>query len=97
MGAANLVQSDIRNFRDCSSHLVKNTLEVAPSRVYARFPDIPTFLNASWKSCSVRVFNHHLSCVKMAAFLFYLQSGKQRTVGWWNVFLGQKFPDENKV
>jgi hypothetical protein len=24
----------------------------------------------------------HLSCVKMAAFHFYLQSGKQRKVGW---------------
>jgi hypothetical protein len=25
---------------------------------------------------------HHLNCVKMAAFQFYLQSGKQRKIGW---------------
>jgi hypothetical protein len=25
---------------------------------------------------------HHISCVKMAAFQFYLQLRKQRTVGW---------------
>jgi hypothetical protein len=46
------------------------------------------FLNASWKSCSVSVQHcllfclDHLICVKMAAFQFYLQSRKQRTVGW---------------
>jgi hypothetical protein len=40
----------------------------------------------------------HLSCIKMAAFQFYLQSGKQRKVGWLGVdsyvVFGQKFPSE---
>jgi hypothetical protein len=41
------------------------------------------FLNASWKSCSVRVFSlDNLNCVKVAAFQFYLQLRKQRKVRW---------------
>jgi hypothetical protein len=64
--------------------LVTITLEVAPFYVYAPFPALlPFFLNAS-----VRLFQHrlqfrlhYLSCVKMAAFQFYLQLGKQRKVG----------------
>jgi hypothetical protein len=41
---------------------------------------------------------HHLSCVKMAAFQFYLQSGKQWKLGWVrdgsHVDFGQRFPGE---
>jgi hypothetical protein len=40
----------------------------------------------------------HIICVKMAAFQFYLQSGKQRKVGWVgddiHVVFGQKFTGE---
>jgi hypothetical protein len=68
-----------------------------------RFQRFCHFLNATWKSCSVRVFSNacldHLNCVKMAAFQFCLQSGKQRKVGWAvdysHVVFGQKFRDEN--
>jgi hypothetical protein len=41
---------------------------------------------------------NNLSCSKMAVFHSYLQSGKQRKVGWMgdnsNVMFGQKFPGE---
>jgi hypothetical protein len=42
------------------------------------------FLNASLKSCRVRVWDclDCLICVKMAAFQLYCQPGKQRKVGW---------------
>jgi hypothetical protein len=33
------------------------TLEVVPFHTYAPFPALLPFLNASWKSCSVRVFS----------------------------------------
>jgi hypothetical protein len=43
-------------------------------------------LNASWKSCSVRMFSKaykfrldHLNCIKTAAFQLYLHSGKQKS------------------
>jgi hypothetical protein len=40
----------------------------------------------------------HLNCVKIAAFQFYLQSGKQWKVGWVgnnsHVAFGLKFPGE---
>jgi hypothetical protein len=48
----------------------------------APFPALLQFLNASWKLCSVRVLSTAFesatvtSTVKMAAFQFYLQSGK---------------------
>jgi hypothetical protein len=32
------------------------TLEVLTSRAYAEYPVLLPFLNASWKSCSVRVY-----------------------------------------
>jgi hypothetical protein len=39
---------------------------------------------------------HHLNCVKMVAFQFYLQSGTLRKVGWVGTtvmfFLVKKFP-----
>jgi hypothetical protein len=42
----------------------------------------------------------HIDCVKMAAFQFYLQSGKQRNVGWVgyvsHVVFGQKFPGDKR-
>jgi hypothetical protein len=33
------------------------TLEVVPFRWYALLPALLSFVNASWKSCSVRVFS----------------------------------------
>jgi hypothetical protein len=60
------------------------TLEAVPFRVNAPFPALLPFLNSFWKPCSVqhrlRFCLHHLNCVKMAAFQFHLQSGKQRIV-----------------
>jgi hypothetical protein len=61
-------------------------LEVVSFHAFVPFPELLSFLNASSKLDSVRVFNQHclrfyvcyLNCVKMAAFHFYLQSGKQR-------------------
>jgi hypothetical protein len=60
------------------------------------------FLNASWKSCSVCVQNCmwiclvHLTCVKMAAFLFYLQSGPSQASrvggGWQSCCFWSKIP-----
>jgi hypothetical protein len=44
-----------------------------------------------WRFCL-----HYLNCVKMAGFQFYLQSRKQREVGWVgddnHVVFGQKVP-----
>jgi hypothetical protein len=46
----------------------------------------------------LRFFIDHLSCVKMATFQFYLQSLKQRKVGWVgddsHVDFGKKFAGE---
>jgi hypothetical protein len=43
----------------------------------------------------------HLNCVKMAAFQFYLQSGKQRNAKWMgvhsHVVFGQKFPSKKGI
>jgi hypothetical protein len=71
-------------------------------------PCISHFLNAPWKLCSVRVFSTTCDSASitsvMAAFQFYLQSGKQgkvtggeaRQLGWvgndCHVVFGQKFP-----
>jgi hypothetical protein len=44
---------------------------------------------------------HHLSCVKMAAFQIYFQSGKQSEVGWvWeysHIVFGKQFPGERGI
>jgi hypothetical protein len=67
------------------------------------FPALLPFLNASWKLFCEGVQHclqyclDHLNCVKMPAFQFYLQSGKQRKVGWLyesHVVFGQKFSGE---
>jgi hypothetical protein len=48
----------------------------------------------------LRFYLDHLSCVKTAAFQFYLQSGKQRKVGLVgddsHVVFDQKFPGEKE-
>jgi hypothetical protein len=59
------------------------TLEVVTFHAYAPFPVLLPCLNATWKSCSVRVFSTacdfaSITSVKMAAFLFYFQLGTQR-------------------
>jgi hypothetical protein len=55
----------IHNFRDWCCHLVNKitldllaiiTLESVTFRSYGKFPALLPFLNASWKSCSVRTF-----------------------------------------
>jgi hypothetical protein len=75
----------IHSFRDLCCHLVKKltlgllvpiTLEVVPSTHMYCFQHSCHFFNTSWKSCSICL--DHLSCVRMAAFQFYLQSVKQR-------------------
>jgi hypothetical protein len=81
------------------------TLEVVPFRAYAPFPPILPFLNCILEVvfCDdvqhrIRFCPQHLNCVNMAAFQFYLQSGKQKKVGGVgddnHVALGQKFHDE---
>jgi hypothetical protein len=57
--------------------------------VFAPFPTLLPFLNASWKWCSVRVFSTASDStsitsivIKMAVFQFYLRLEKQRKVGW---------------
>jgi hypothetical protein len=62
-------------------------LEVVPFLTYAPFPALLSFLNASWKSCSVRLSSTACdsvsmpSVIKMAAFQFYIHSGEHRKVG----------------
>jgi hypothetical protein len=69
--------------------LVTITLEVVPFRAYAPFPALLSFFNCTLTvvfSESVqhrlRFFFDHLTSVSMAAFQFYLQSGKQKNVMW---------------
>jgi hypothetical protein len=80
---------------------------------YAQFPAFLLFLKSILETMSCKGLQHqlefhvrHLSCVKMAAFEFCLQSGKQmkvagcqaRQVGWLRddmFFFGKKFLDEN--
>jgi hypothetical protein len=60
-------------------------LQSSPLPHICRVLRISYILNWFCKSCSVRVFStacDHLNCVKMAAFQSYLQSRKQRKVGW---------------
>jgi hypothetical protein len=71
------------------------TLKAVPFRAYAPFPALLPFCKCILEVVfregvqhSLRFCLKHLSCVKMAAFQFYLQSGKQRNVaeekgGWW--------------
>jgi hypothetical protein len=74
------------------------TLEVVLFRAYALLP----LLNASWKSCSLRV-QHCLilyqSQLCQNGFQFYLQSGKQES-GWGmtvTLILVKRFLDEMEV
>jgi hypothetical protein len=81
------------------------TLEVVPFRAYAPSLVLLPFLNASCKSCSVRVFSTACDSASItsivskwrAAFPFYLQSEKERklesVVDDSHVFR-QKFPGE---
>jgi hypothetical protein len=49
---------------------------------------------------SQQSFFDHLHCVRMAAFQFYLQSGKQRKVVWVGttvIYFGQHFQVKKKV
>jgi hypothetical protein len=83
------------------------SLDVVPFHAYAPVPVLLSFFfffNATWKSFCKGVQHclqfclDHLSCVKLVAFQFYLQSGKQRKVEWFgvnsHVVFGQNFPGE---
>jgi hypothetical protein len=73
--------------------------------MYAPFPALMPFFKHILEVMFCEGAQHHLRfgishlyCVKMAAFQFYLQSGKQRKV-WWvgndsHVVFGKKFPGE---
>jgi hypothetical protein len=68
-----------------SDLLATITLEVVPFHAYAPFPVILPFLNASWKSCSVRMCSTPCDCASITTVeskwrtQFYLQSGKQKS------------------
>jgi hypothetical protein len=81
------------------------TLKVAPFRAYAPFPALLLFLKCILEVVFCEGVQHrprfcldHHICVKMAAFQFYLQLGKQRKVGWVgdesHIVFGQIFPGE---
>jgi hypothetical protein len=69
-------------------------------RAYAPFPALLPFLKLILEIVFCEDV-HHLNCVKMAAFQFYHQSGKQREVRWvgnnCDVVSGQKFPGEKGI
>jgi hypothetical protein len=65
------------------------TLEVICFRAYASLPALLPFCKCILEVvfCEgvqhrLRFCLHHLNCVTMAVFQFYLQSEKQRKVGW---------------
>jgi hypothetical protein len=65
------------------------TLKVVPFYVYAPFPALLPFLKSILYVVFCEGVQHcmkfcldHLNFVKIAAFQCYLQSGKQRKVGW---------------
>jgi hypothetical protein len=66
--------------------LATTTLEVVPFRAFtsppAPLPFFKCFLEVVFYEGVQHCLLSHLSCVKMAAFQFYFQSGKQRIVGW---------------
>jgi hypothetical protein len=87
-------------------------LEVVPFHAYALFPALlPIFLNASWKSCSVRVFSSTcyfalITSVVSNDGIFDRGKWKNRRgpvqtsrMGGWrddsHVAFGKKFPDES--
>jgi hypothetical protein len=82
-----VLQSAIHNLRDWCCHLVKKptfglmaaiTLEVVPSASAIFFKCILEAISYEGVQHSLRFCLHYFSCVKMAAFQFYLQSGKQK-------------------
>jgi hypothetical protein len=65
--------------------------------VYAAPVDNEEALHLIVDACqTVRNYCHYLNCVKMAAFQFYLQSGKQMVADRHVVFC-QKFPCEKRM
>jgi hypothetical protein len=63
------------------------TLEVVPFRAYAPFPALLSFFKCNLEvvfcegvQYRLRFYLDRHNCVKMAAFQFYLQSGKQKKV-----------------
>jgi hypothetical protein len=81
------------------------TLDVVPFGEYAPFLSLLPISKCILEVVFCEAVQHclrfcldRLSCVKMAAFQFYLQSGKQRKAGWVgddsHVVFGQKFPCE---
>jgi hypothetical protein len=77
------------------------TLKAVPFRMYAQFKVLLSFFKCTLKAMfceGVQYCLGHLNCVKLAAFQFYLQSGKQRKVGWVgddsHVIFCQKVPGE---
>jgi hypothetical protein len=83
------------------------TPEVDPFHAYAPFPALVIFkciLEVEFYQGvqhRLRFCLDHLNCVKMMAPQFYLQSEKQRKVGWArdesHVVFGQKFRDEKAM
>jgi hypothetical protein len=64
-------------------------VEVVPFRAFAPFPVIPLFFKfilevvfCEGVQHRLRFYLDHLTCVKMAAFQFYLQWGNRKIV-WW--------------
>jgi hypothetical protein len=80
------------------------TLEVIPIHIYALFPALLPFLNASWKSCSVVVFITACDSVSITSVASIwqetkkLQGAKSGEFGWVrgdsHVDFGQKLPGE---
>jgi hypothetical protein len=76
-----------------------HTLKIVTFHAYTPFPALLTFFKRILEVVFCEGVQHcldHLSCVRMTAFQFFLQSGKQGNVGWvgdecHDVF-GQKFP-----
>jgi hypothetical protein len=61
------------------------TLEVAPFLAYAPFPALLLFLNATWKSCSVRVFSTACDSVSITSIVWplsFIFNRGNRKVGW---------------
>jgi hypothetical protein len=94
------------NFWDWCCHLVKNfllatiTLEAVPFHVYALFSALLPLFNASWKSCSVRVFSTTCNSASITSIvskwrLSVLSSIGETEVGWIeddsHVVFGTKF------
>jgi hypothetical protein len=83
------------------------TIEVVSFRACAPFPVLLPFFKCILQVVFCEGLQHrmrfcldHHSCIKMAAFQSYLQSGKQKKVGWVrggsdDVF-GHKFPGEKE-